>query len=69
MLVFPAIYLLLLFFDSLAKTKSIRIAALSLITSLIQISGYGLGFIKSFIRRIIFRKGAEDLETIKKKYK
>lgn len=69
MLVFPAIYLLLLFFDSLAKTKSIRIAALSLITSFIQISGYGIGFIKSFIRRIIFRKGAEDLETIKKKYK
>jgi GT2 family glycosyltransferase len=69
MLVFPAAYILLLFADSLAKTGSVRIAALSLVTSFIQIFGYGLGFIKSFIRRIIFREGAEDAETVKKKYK
>jgi cellulose synthase/poly-beta-1,6-N-acetylglucosamine synthase-like glycosyltransferase len=68
-LIFPAVYILLLFFDSLVKTKSLRIAVLSLITSFIQIFGYGLGFIKSFVRKIIFRKGPEDLETLKKAYK
>ncbi|MDR2042147.1 MAG: glycosyltransferase [Tannerella sp.] len=68
-LVLPAGYLFLLFFDSLAKTKNPRIAGLSLITSLIQLFGYGIGFITSFVRKIIFGKGLEDTETIKKIYK
>jgi glycosyltransferase involved in cell wall biosynthesis len=68
-LLFPIIYLCLLFFDSLVKTKSLRIAGLSLITSFIQIVGYGVGFIQSFVRKIIFRRGLEDLETLKKVYK
>ncbi|MDR1525970.1 MAG: glycosyltransferase [Tannerella sp.] len=68
-LVFPAVYISLLFSDSLLKTKSVRIAGLSLIASFIQIFGYGFGFITSFIRKIIFRKGPEDSETIKKVYK
>ena len=69
LLIFPALYLMLLFFDSLIKTKSICIAGLSIATSLIQIFGYGLGFIKSFVQKIIFRKSMEDLETIKRVYK
>jgi len=68
-MLFPALYLALLFFDSLIKNKSINIACLSIITSLIQIFGYGLGFLNSFVKKIIFRKGLEDIETIKKVYK
>ena len=68
-LIFPALYLLLLFFDSLIKTKSLSIACLSVITSLIQIFGYGIGFINSFFRKILLRKGFEDKETIKRVYK
>ena len=68
-MLFPALYLALLFFDSLIKTKSINIACLSIITSLIQIFGYGFGFLNSFVKKIIFRKGLEDIETIKKVYK
>lgn len=68
-LILPLLYLLLLFFDSFAKTKNLNIASLSVVTSLIQIFGYGLGFIKSFIQKIIFRKGLEDLETLKRIYK
>jgi hypothetical protein len=55
--------------DALAKTKSIKIAGLSIITSLIQIYGYGTGFIRSFVQKIIFRQGLEDLETLKRVYK
>ena len=66
---FPAFYIALLFVDALFKTKNIQIAGLSLITSFIQLTGYGLGFIKAFVQKIIFRKGLEDLETIKKVYK
>ena len=65
----PVLYLTLLFSDSLIKTKSINIASLSVVTSLIQIFGYGSGFIKSFVQKILLRKGLEDIETIKKIYK
>jgi glycosyltransferase involved in cell wall biosynthesis len=67
--IFPAFYILLLFLDALAKTKSIKIAGISIITSFIQIYGYGLGFIQSFVWKIIFRQGLEDLETLKRVYK
>ena len=66
---FPAMYLLLLFFDALIKTKKIPLASLCLITSIIQIFGYGLGFIHAFVLKIILGRGLEDLETIKKVYK
>ena len=68
-LTFHAAYLLLLFFDASAKTKNLRIAALSLIASVIQITGYGFGFILSFVRKIILRQGFEKPEKIKKVYK
>jgi GT2 family glycosyltransferase len=68
-LLFPAAYLLLLFFDSLLKTQNIRIAGLAILTSLIQIFGYGAGFIQSFFEKIVLRRGLEDIETLKKVYK
>ena len=68
-LIFPALYLSILFFDALIKTKSLSIACLSIITSLIQIVGYGIGFISSFFRKIILHRGLEDIETIKRVYK
>ena len=66
---FPAFYLALLFVDSLFKTKNLQIAGFSLITSMIQIFGYGLGFIYAFIHKMLLLKGLEDLETIRKVYK
>ena len=68
-LAFPAFYLLLLFIDSLIKTKSISIAGLSIFTSLIQIFGYGFGFISSYVRKVIFHHKLEDKETIRRVYK
>jgi len=65
----PAAYLALLFFDSLVKTRNLPVACLSLIASLIQITGYGIGFITSFVLKIIFRQGLEDSGKIKKLYK
>ncbi|MDO9037088.1 MAG: glycosyltransferase, partial [Lutibacter sp.] len=40
------IYFVALILDSLFKNKNISVAALSLVTTLIQFTGYGLGFIK-----------------------
>jgi len=64
-----AAYFVLLFTDSLLKTKNLRIAGLSIVTSFIQITGYGLGFITSFVRKILFRQGLEDRKTIQDVYK
>lgn len=47
----------LFFIDALAKTKSVRIALLSVISSYIQLWAYGAGFSVAFYKRIIFRKG------------
>jgi GT2 family glycosyltransferase len=68
-LFFPAVYLCILFVDALLKTKKVSIAGLSVITSLIQLYGYGIGFIQSFIAKIILRRSMEDMETLKKVYK
>ncbi|MDR0795682.1 MAG: glycosyltransferase [Tannerella sp.] len=68
-LLFPAAYMLILFLDALFRTKKLPIAGLSVITSLIQLTGYGNGFIQSFIQKIILRRNLENLEKLKKVYK
>jgi len=68
-LLLPAAYILLLFCDALLKTRSLKIAALALVASCIQILGYGTGFLKGFVQKVVFSKGMEDIETLKKTYK
>ena len=68
-LLFPAVYIFILFIDSLVRTKRVAIAGLSVITSLIQLYGYGNGFIKSFFEKIVLGSGLEDIETLRKVYK
>ena len=52
-LCFYGLYFLLIFFDSLLQNKNFYVAFLSIITSLTQFLGYGLGFLESrfFIRK------------------
>lgn len=47
------IYTILLFFHALATTKSLQVAALSVIASFIQLIAYGLGFIQDFWKRVV----------------
>jgi hypothetical protein len=67
-LVFPIFYILLIFIDSFVKTKKIETAILSVWASFIQITAYGTGFLKSFFQKIVFRRGLESNETLKKVY-
>ena len=50
------IYLLTIFIHSISTDKSPWIAILSVWASLVQMFGYGLGFIKGFVKRIILRQ-------------
>jgi glycosyltransferase involved in cell wall biosynthesis len=54
---YPTIlYLLLIFFDSARSSRNIPVALLSVWASIIQLTGYGSGFIKGFIKRIILKQ-------------
>lgn len=59
-----AIYLLAIFLTALLSTKSMIIAAKALPASLIQLTGYGCGFIKAFTTKILLRRGRNINEEI-----
>ena len=51
------LYALLVFLDSSAKNNSFSIGSISVLTSFIQLYGYGFGFLKAFwIQRILKKK-------------
>lgn len=53
---FLFLYLVLVFFDAFFTYKNFKIALLCVPGVLIQMSGYGTGFIKDFTKRVIFGK-------------
>jgi GT2 family glycosyltransferase len=56
-----AVYIMLIFLESLFKNKRLKVALLSIVTSYAQLCGYGLGYIDEFITRRASRKSAETL--------
>ena len=51
-----AVFILLIFFHSWKKNKSLKIAFLSVIAAFIQLTAYGLGFMQDFWKRVILKK-------------
>ena len=64
-----ALYTLILLIDALVKTKKPGIALMALAAAFIQLFGYGWGFIRAFVEKVIFRRGLESSETVIKKFK
>lgn len=58
------IYFLAVFIGALISTRSLRIALLSVPASAIQLGGYGLGFIKAFVTKILLGRGRDINEEI-----
>lgn len=58
------IYLLAIWVMALMSTKSIKIATLAIPASVIQLSGYGCGFIKAFTTKIILGRGRDVEQEI-----
>ncbi|MBD3750423.1 MAG: glycosyltransferase [Sphingobacteriales bacterium] len=50
-----SIYILLVFFDAWSKNKSLKIAFLSIFTSIIQLTAYGCGFMQDFWKKLILK--------------
>lgn len=54
--IIAALIILLIFFHSLSKNKSVKIAFLSVLASFIQLTAYGLGFMQDVWRRLILKQ-------------
>lgn len=58
------LYTVLLWLSALVKTKSLKIACLAIVTSLVQLGSYGCGFIKAFVWKILLGHGRNIEEEI-----
>ncbi|GGH00622.1 glycosyltransferase [Mucilaginibacter phyllosphaerae] len=50
------VYILLIFFHALIKNKSAKIAFLSIIAAITQLTAYGLGFMQDFWKRVVLKR-------------
>ena len=56
-----ALYIVAIFCESLYKNKKIKVALLSIVTSYIQLCGYGIGFLDEFFTRRASKKSQETI--------
>ena len=54
--ILPAIYILAIFMLAFAGTRSLKIAILAVPASVIQVVGYGTGFLRAFVSKIVFKR-------------
>lgn len=59
------LYLLAVIILALFKTRSLKVALLAVPASVIQIGGYGCGFIKAWVVKILFGRGRDIDEEIR----
>ncbi len=50
------LFVVLIFLDSLRMNKNLKVALLSVVASFVQLTAYGMGFIKSFYKRLILKQ-------------
>lgn len=60
------LFVVIIFIDSLKLNKNLGVALLSIISSFIQLTAYGFGFIKSFIKRLIL--GQDEFHAYRKNF-
>ncbi len=61
-------YFVLILIASSLKYKNLSIGFISIVTSAIQLYGYGWGFIKSYIKKVMFRKNKSVEDELNKYY-
>ena len=67
--IFPLLfYFLLIFIVSSLEYKKLSIGFISIITSAIQLYGHGWGFLKSYIKKVMFRKNKSVEDELEKYY-
>ena len=59
-----ALYLVALWVGALIAERNLRISLLAVAASMVQLAGYGTGFIKAYFNKIILRKGRNIEEEV-----
>lgn len=59
-----AVYLLALWISALASTKSLKVGSKALAASMVQLFGYGTGFLRAYIWKILLRHGRDEAQEI-----
>ena len=59
-----AAYLLALFATALASTRSLKIACMGVVAAVVQLGGYGIGFLKAFTWKVLLRHGRNIEEEV-----
>lgn len=59
------VYLLALFVAALLGTRSLKISLMALPASLIQLYGYGAGFLRAWFTRILLRRGRDVADELR----
>lgn len=59
-----ALYLLAIWVAALVSTHSVKIATLAVPASIIQLGGYGCGFLKAYTTKILLGRGRNIAEEI-----
>ena len=68
LLLLPLLYVMLIFTDSVIKNKSLKVAMQSVVAAAVQITGYGMGFIKAFWFKMILKRPLETKKNLTKIY-
>lgn len=59
-----AVYIVALWIGGLMATRSLKIASLGVVAAMVQLTGYGSGFIKAYVSKMILRKGRDVAQEI-----
>lgn len=59
-----AIYVLALWTGGLIASRRLKIASLGVVAAMVQLVGYGTGFIKAYFTKIILRRGRDEAKEI-----
>lgn len=59
-----ALYLLAVWIAAVIEMKSLRLGSLAVITSLTQLFGYGTGFLRAYVWKILLRHGRDEQQEI-----
>lgn len=59
------VYILALWISAIASTRSLKVGTMAIAASMVQLFGYGTGFLRAYIWKILLRHGRDEQQEIK----
>ena len=58
------IYISALWISAIASTRSLKVGTMALAASMVQLFGYGTGFLRAYIWKILLRHGRDEAQEV-----